>query len=104
MSEGKNNDISTKLRVERVKKNLTQKDVADYLGIKQQTYSKYEKGSPISNDVIIKLCELYDISADELLGIKRSKMTNQSYEINESKLNAMIKKLLEEAERGDDDD
>ena len=103
MSENNNTDISTRLKVERVKKNLTQKDVADYLGIKQQTYSKYEKGSPISNDIIIKLCELYDISADELLGIKRPKLSNQSYQLDE-KLNAMIRKLLEEAERGEGDD
>ena len=103
MVETSNFDISTKLKIERVKKNLTQQDVADYLGIKQQTNSKYEKGAPISNDIIIKLCALYDISADELLGISKPKAVTQSFQIDEEKINRMIRKVLEE-ERKDSDD
>ena len=103
MGETNNFDVSTKLKIERVKKNLTQQDVANYLGIKQQTYSKYEKGSPISNDVIIKLCQLYDISADELLGLKPSKTVNQSFQIDEAKINQMIKNLLEKERKESDD-
>lgn len=103
MAETNNFDVSTKLKIERVKKNLTQQDVADYLGIKQQTYSKYEKGSPISDDIIIKLCKLYDISADELLGISKPKTVNQSFQLDEERINKMIKKLLEEERKTSDD-
>lgn len=103
MGETNNFDVSTKLKIERVKKNLTQQDVANYLGIKQQTYSKYEKGSPISDDIIIKLCKLYDISADELLGIRRNKTVNQSFQIDEAKINQMIKNLLEKERKESDD-
>lgn len=92
-------NLSVNLKVERVKKGLTQQEVADYLGVKQQTYSKYEKGSPVDNDIIVKLCKLYEISADELLGIqKKPKVTNQSYQLNDAKLNEIIKKVLNEVE------
>ena len=51
-------------------KNVTQKEVAEYLGIKQQQYARYEKGiniMPITYLPII--CEYLDISADYLLGL-----------------------------------
>lgn len=50
---------------------LTQKQVADYLGTTQQVYSRYEKGEnelPIRH--LIKLCEFYNVSADYILCIK----------------------------------
>ena len=48
---------------------LSQADVARELSTTQQMYSRYENGScemPIRH--LIKLCELYDISADYILG------------------------------------
>ena len=47
----------------------TQKQIAAYLGISQNTYSQYEIGVlnyPV--DVLIKLAELYGVSVDYLLG------------------------------------
>ena len=47
----------------------TQKQVGEYLGISQNTYSQYEIGVlnyPV--DVLIKLADLYDVSVDYLLG------------------------------------
>ena len=64
----KYNEILRELREE---KNLGQKEVADFLGITQQVYSRYELGLrelPIS--LLIKLCEFYDVSADYVLNIK----------------------------------
>ena len=49
--------------------NIKQKDIADYLGIKQQQYARYEKGiniMPITH--LIKICEYLNISADYILG------------------------------------
>ena len=46
-----------------------QQQLADYLNIKQTTYSKYELGKinfPI--EVFIKLADYYDVSVDYLLG------------------------------------
>lgn len=49
---------------------LTQKQVADYLNIKQNTYSQYETGSrQIPVDVLKALATFYKTSTDYLLGI-----------------------------------
>lgn len=71
-------DLARKLQVLRAQNDYTQKFVADKLGISQQTYSKYEAmNSAIDSNVIMKLCALYDISADDLLGIKRPERVNE---------------------------
>lgn len=48
---------------------LSQTDVAERLGMLQQTYSRYESGkfSPRADD-LIKLADAYDVSTDYLLG------------------------------------
>ena len=49
---------------------LTQREIADYLHIKQNTYSQYENGQrqiPIS--VLIALARYYNTSTDYLLGL-----------------------------------
>lgn len=49
---------------------LTQKQVADYLKIKQNTYSQYETGTrQIPVEVLTALAALYKTSVDYLLGI-----------------------------------
>ena len=51
-------------------RNVTQKEVAEYLGIKQQQYARYEKGINIMPITFLpKICEYLDISADYLLGL-----------------------------------
>lgn len=48
---------------------FTQKDVADKLSIERSYYGKYERGiHPTPVEIIIKLCKLYGISADYILG------------------------------------
>lgn len=49
---------------------LTQKQVADYLKIKQNTYSQYEtENRQIPLDVLKALATLYKTSTDYLLGL-----------------------------------
>lgn len=51
-------------------KNVTQKEAATALGIKQQQYARYEKGINIMPvTYLIKLCQFYNVSADYLLGL-----------------------------------
>ena len=53
----------------RIDSGYTQKQIGEYLGISQNTYSQYEIGVlnyPI--DVLIKLADLYGVSIDYLLG------------------------------------
>ena len=47
----------------------TQEYVAKYLGVAQNTYSQYESDKrPIPAEYLIALCDLYEVSADYLLG------------------------------------
>lgn len=49
---------------------LTQQQVADYLKIKQNTYSQYETGTrQIPVEILVALASLYKTSTDYLLGI-----------------------------------
>lgn len=53
----------------RIDNGYTQKQIGEYLGISQNTYSQYEVGVlkyPV--DVLIKLAELYHVSLDYLVG------------------------------------
>jgi len=56
--------------------NLTKNQISTKLIISRAYYASWEKGlsEPNSTD-IIKLCALYDISADDLLDIKAKKVT-----------------------------
>ena len=48
---------------------LKQPELADYLHVKQTTYSKYELGKiNIPIEVFIKLADYYNVSVDYLLG------------------------------------
>ena len=51
-------------------KNITQKEVAEYLKIKQQQYARYEKGinvMPIT--YLADICRYMNVSADYILGL-----------------------------------
>lgn len=65
--------IGTKLYELRKKKGLSQEEVADKLKVSRQTVSKWETDQSMPEfDKIVPICELYSITADELLtGIKK---------------------------------
>lgn len=55
---------------EREKRNITQKEIAEYLEIKQQQYARYEKGinlMPIT--YLRKVCIYLGISSDYILDL-----------------------------------
>lgn len=57
----------------RKNKNLSQEDVAEKLNVTRQTISKWETGQSMPDfDKIVPLCELYEITTDELLTGKKS--------------------------------
>lgn len=48
---------------------ITQTEIANYLNVKQTTYSKYELGKiNIPIEVFIKLSDYYNVSIDYLVG------------------------------------
>ena len=59
-----------RIRNLRIDNNLTQRDIAAHLNIKQNTYSQYEIGVlnyPL--DVVIRLAIFYNTSIDYLVGL-----------------------------------
>jgi transcriptional regulator with XRE-family HTH domain len=58
----------------RKKNNLTQKQVAEYLGIRQQTYSEYERGRSVMHiETLLSLARLYNVSVDYICGASNLK-------------------------------
>ena len=58
-----------RLRDLREDNDLKQTDVADYLGIAQTVYSRYERGyQTIPVEHLIKLADYYNVSTDYILG------------------------------------
>lgn len=63
-----------KLRDLREDNDLTQEQVAKMLGTSQTMYARYERGA---NELPLRhfaaLCRIYNVSADDILGIERDK-------------------------------
>ncbi len=61
--------MNHRLKIMRKAMGKTQKEIADYLGIGQNTYSYWERGSvKIDNDGFMKLSDYYGVSIDFLSG------------------------------------
>ncbi len=59
-----------RIRDLREDRDLTQKEIAEYLHIKQNTYSQYESGKrQIPIELLILLAKYYDTSTDYILGL-----------------------------------
>lgn len=66
--------INRKLEDLRIDNDLTQQQVADYLGCHREVYRRYEKGSrQLPLDYLVNLTTLYNTSADHLLGLTSNK-------------------------------
>ena len=71
--------IFENIRTLREDNDKTQVELAEYLHVKQTTYSKYELGKiNIPIEVFIKLADYYDVSVDYLLGRTQHKKTADS--------------------------
>ncbi len=63
-----------RLRDLREDRDLTQKQIAELLGMSQTGYSKYETGeNDIPTQVLIKLADFYNTSVDYILGRTNNK-------------------------------
>lgn len=62
--------LSEKIRMLREELNLTQSQLAEKLNIATSSISQYESGDRIpSDDIKIKLAEIFDVSLDFLMGL-----------------------------------
>lgn len=65
-------DIQRRLREEIKSSNISQKELAQKLGINPSTVSKYLRLDKYpSLETFANICEILDISADEVLGLKK---------------------------------
>lgn len=65
-------DLGTNLKNLRVKKNLTQAQLAQKLGITKSVISAYETGLRLpSYDILIHIAKIFNVSTDYLLGVEK---------------------------------
>lgn len=66
------NGFCERLKSERLRAKLTQKEIAEKMGVTRQTYIRYEKGiiKQVAIDDVIKFCEILNTSPDYLFGAK----------------------------------
>lgn len=68
-----------RLRKLRESKNITQKEMSDFLGVDRTTYVKYETGSSEPNFLTLaKLADYFNVTTDYLLGREDVKKTPPS--------------------------
>ncbi len=94
--------LSENMRILRVMSNLSQKTFAEKIGRSQNTVSNWESGK-ISPDVdsVEKMCEIFDISPNELFGwqpcikieqyLSEKKQIEQELKVLEEKQNEILK-------------
>lgn len=63
------NDLASQFKKVRQERNLTQKQVADGIGVAEQAYQRYEYGRTVPSAlVLIALADYFDVSLDYLVG------------------------------------
>lgn len=72
-----------RLTTARKELNLTKTDLANILNLPVRTYSSYELGErDPSTEVLLKICKVLDLSADELLGMSSAQVIKKVATIN----------------------
>ena len=66
--------MELRIRDLREDRDLTQKQIAEYLLCDQSLYSKYERGErPLPLEYAVKLAQFYHVTTDYLLGLSDKK-------------------------------
>ena len=88
--------FSEKLKALRTAKNMSQKELADKVGVAKSAVSFYESGDRFpSYDVLIKISRIFNVTTDYLLGAERARMLDVS-ELSEDDIaavNAVVEAL-----------
>lgn len=76
-----------KMQYIRDRKNITQKEMAKMLGIKQQQYARYEKGVNLMPVTYLpKICKILNVSADYILDLTDEQKMYQKKDNKENKI------------------
>ena len=82
--------ISYFIQQTRKEHGMTQKELADKLGISDKTVSKWETGKGMPDmDFLIPLCSALDINVNELLSGEKLSLTNYSEKAEENMMNLL---------------
>ena len=72
-----------RLKEIRIKNGISQKDLADFLGVSRVTVSRYENEKRmLDQDLIIKISLYLDVTTDELLGFDEAYKKYSDYLIS----------------------
>ncbi len=72
-------NMGEKLKNLRINKKMTQKQVADRIGLAVSAVSSYESGTRYpSYDVLLKLARIFHVSTDYLLGLANARTIDTS--------------------------
>lgn len=64
-------NIYMKLKELREENNISQKEIAEYLNVKQNTYSQYETGKrQLPIEILIKISKFYKVTTDYILDLE----------------------------------
>lgn len=64
-------NLSSRLKELRLSKNLTQKQLAALIGGNERSIRFYESGERLPGiDVVVALCNVFDVTTDYLIGLK----------------------------------
>jgi transcriptional regulator with XRE-family HTH domain len=86
--------IAQRLRRLRREKGISQVEMAELLDVSQPIVSAYERGLlRLHGELIVKLREILDCSADELLGLQERKATNSGSNLRMARRLQQIKLL-----------
>ena len=94
--------IGEKLKEERERQGLSQKDVADSLHVARQSVSRWETDQSYPDvENLIALGRLYHVSLDELLGIEREEVISESVQKKTEEEEKSVKRTeLDRKEQG----
>ena len=71
--------LGEKLKALRTAKKMSQKELADRIGIAKSVISFYESGDRFpSYDVLIKIARIFNVTTDYLLDVERERTVNVS--------------------------
>ena len=92
--------FSSNLKCLREKKNCKQAEIADYLSVKPNTISNYEKGVSQPDFIVLELLKnFFEVSVDELLYLDMSQENRKSNFLNKEERDGAIVYLADRIEK-----